>query len=153
MVLVIPTMPWLICHHARLVEVKNVSADVIGRQALSNLIRCSSSREPIMRYDSPSTLMSRVDGGAGLEHCWEVSLFPIINGWERWENRLNRLLSCVGISKILERFLLFLATMASSHAEDRRLARWRRCAYISSIRLIRAMRGSGRMTAELAGSL
>ena len=39
------------------------------------------------------------------------------------ENRLKRLLSCVGMSKLLEWFLLFLATMASSHAEDRRLAK------------------------------
>jgi hypothetical protein len=29
---------------------------------------------------------------------------------------------CVGMSKLLEWFLLFLATMASIHAEDRRLA-------------------------------
>jgi hypothetical protein len=49
-------------------------------------------------------------------------LFPIISGWERSENRLKRLLSCVGMSKLLEWFLL-LATMASSHAEDRRLAK------------------------------
>jgi hypothetical protein len=58
--------------------------------------------------------MSRVDVGAslaGLEHCRDVSLFPIIRrGWERSENRLNRLLSCVGMSKLLE---WFLATMAS----------------------------------------
>jgi len=51
----------LICYHARLVKVKNVSADVSERQALSNLIRCSRSRDPIMKYDSLSTLMSRVD--------------------------------------------------------------------------------------------
>src|ERR1035437_791868 len=70
--------------------------------------------------------MSRVDVGArraGLEHCRDVPLFPAISGWERSENRLNRLLSCVGMSKILEWFLLFLATMASLHAEDRRLAK------------------------------
>jgi len=70
--------------------------------------------------------MSRVDVGArraGLAHCRGVRLFPAISGWEeRSENRLNRLLSCVGMSKILEWFLLFLATMASIHAEDRRLA-------------------------------
>jgi hypothetical protein len=59
---------------------------------------------------------------AGLEHCRDIPLFPTINGWERSGNRLNRLFSCVGISKLLEWFL-FLATMASSHAEDRRLAK------------------------------
>ncbi len=119
-------MPSLICHHARLVKVKNVSADVSERQALSNLIRCSRSRDPIMKYDSLSTLMSQVDVGAslaGLERCRDVPLFPIISGWERTGNRLKRLLSCVGMSKLLEWFLLFLATMASSHAEDRRLAK------------------------------
>jgi hypothetical protein len=56
----------LICYHARLVKVKNVSADVSERQALSNLIRCSSSRDPIIKYDSLPTLMSRVDVGASL---------------------------------------------------------------------------------------
>jgi hypothetical protein len=55
----------LICYHARLVKVKNVSADVSERQALSNLIRWSRSRNPIMKYDSLSTLMSRVDVGLG----------------------------------------------------------------------------------------
>jgi hypothetical protein len=77
-----------------------------------------------MKYDSLSTLMSPGDVGAslaGLKHCRDVPLFPIISGWERAENRLKRLLSCVGMSKLLEWFLLFLATMASSHAEDRRL--------------------------------
>ena len=76
-----------------------------------------------MRYDSLSTLISPVDVDAslaGLEHCPDVPLFPTIGGWERSENRL---LSCVGMSKLLEWFLLFLATMASSHAEDRRLAK------------------------------
>jgi hypothetical protein len=116
----------LVCYHARLVKVKNVPADVSERQALSNLIRCSRSRDPIIKYDSLPTLMSRVDVGpslAGLEHCRDVPLFPIISGWERSENRLKRLLSCVGMSKVKECFLLFLATMASSHAEDRRLAK------------------------------
>src|SRR5438132_5655544 len=116
----------LICYHARLVKVKNVSADVSERQALSNLIRFSRSRDPIMKYDSLSTLVSPVDVGAspaGLEHCHDVPLFPVISGWERAENRLKRLLSCVGMSKLLEWFLLFLATTASSHAEDRRRAR------------------------------
>ena len=113
-------------HHARLVKVKNVSADVSERQALSNLIRCSRSRDPIMKYDSLSALMSRVDIGAslpGLQHCRDVPLFPIISGWERSENRLKRLLSCVGMSKLLEWFLLFFRTMTSTHAEDRRLAK------------------------------
>src|SRR5437868_9981214 len=93
----------LLCYHARLVKVKKVSADVSERQALSSLIRCSSSREPMMIYDSLSTVVSRVDVGAslaGLEHCRDISLFP--SGWERSENRLNRLLSCVGMSKLLE---------------------------------------------------
>jgi len=71
--------------------------------------------------------MSRADVGArraGLEQCRGVRLFPAISGWEeRSENRLNRLLSCVGTSKTLEWFLLFLATMASIHAEDRRIAK------------------------------
>jgi len=69
--------------------------------------------------------MSPVDVGAslaGLEHCRNVPLFPVISGWERAENRLKRLLSCVGMSKQLEWFLPFLPTMASSDAEDRRLA-------------------------------
>ncbi len=55
--------------HARLGEVKNVPPEVSQRQALSNLIRCSRSREPIMTHDSVS-LMSRVHVGtclAGLE--------------------------------------------------------------------------------------
>jgi len=79
-----------------------------------------------MKYDSLSTLMSPVDVGANLaalEHCRDVQLFPIISGWERWENRLKRLLSCVGMSKLLEWLLLFFATTASSHAGDRRLAK------------------------------
>ena len=116
----------LICYHARLVKVKNVPAGVSERQALSNRTRFSRSRDPIMKYDSLSTLMSPVDVGAslaGLERCRDVPPFPIISGWERSENRLKRLLSCVGMSKLMEWFLLFLDTMASSHAEDRRLAR------------------------------
>ena len=126
MVLDIPAMLSLLCYHARLVKVKNVSADVSERQALSSLIRCSSSREPIMKYDSLSTVVSRVDVGAslaGLEHRRDISLFPIFSGWERSENRLNRLLSCVGMSKLLEWFLLFLRTMASSHAALRKFCR------------------------------
>ena len=69
-----------------------------------------------MKYDSLPTLILLVDVGArlaGLEHGRDISLFSAITGWERSENRLNRLLSCVGMSKIRECFLLFLATMAS----------------------------------------
>ena len=79
-----------------------------------------------MKYDSLSTLMSPVDVGAslaGLEHRRNIPPLRVISGWERSENRLNRLLSCPGVSKILKWFLLFLATMASTHAEDRRLAK------------------------------
>ena len=79
-----------------------------------------------MRYDSLSSLMSPVDVDAslaGLEHCPDVPLFPTIGGWERSENRLKRLLSCVGMSKLLEWLLMFFRTTASSHAEDRRLAK------------------------------
>ena len=74
-------------------------------QALSSQIRSSSSCDPIMKFDRLSTLMSPVDVSAslaGLEDCGAVPLFPIISGWERSENRLNRLLSCVGMSKLLE---------------------------------------------------
>jgi len=59
-------------------------AGISERQALSNLIRFSRSRDPIIKYDSLSTPMSRVDVSAslaGLEHR-DVQLFPIINGWE-----------------------------------------------------------------------
>ena len=79
-----------------------------------------------MKYDSLSTLMSPVDVSASLArlvHRRAVPLFPIISGWERSENRLKRLLNCVGMSKLLKWFLPFLATMASSDAEDRRLAK------------------------------
>ncbi len=51
-----------------------------------------------------------------------MSLFPTVSCW-RSANLLKRLRSCVGMSKLLEWFLLFLATTASSHAEDRRLAK------------------------------
>ena len=112
----------LICDHARLVKAKNVSADVSERQALSSLIRRSRSRDRIVKQDSLPTLMSRVDVGASWD-CRDVPLFPIISGWGRSADRLKRLLSCVGMSKLLEWFLLFFATMASSHAEDRRLAK------------------------------
>jgi hypothetical protein len=93
--------------------------------------------------------MSPVDVGAnpaGLELCRDVQLFPIISGWERPENRLKRLLSCVGMSKVLEWFLLFLATMASSHAEDRRLAKDGGEMRIQiAYALLRAMGGSSEM--------
>jgi hypothetical protein len=85
--------------------VKKVSAGVCERQALSNLIRFSRSRDPIMKGDSFSILMSPVDlgvGPAGSEHCRDVPLFPIIGERERAGNRLKRLLSCVGMSKLLE---------------------------------------------------
>jgi hypothetical protein len=88
----------LIGYHARLAKVKNVSVGISERQALSNLIRFSRSRDPSMKYDSLSTLMSPVD-------------------------RFKRLLSCPGKTKLLEWFLPFLATVASSDAEYRRLAK------------------------------
>jgi hypothetical protein len=69
--------------------------------------------------------MSRFDIGSdrpGIEFCTDISLFPI-TCWKRPEYLLKRLLSCVGILKLLEGFRLLLATMASSHAEDRRLAK------------------------------
>ena len=118
------SVPRLTCYYARLVKVKNVSVGIRERQALSNLIRFSRSRDPIMKYDSLSTLISSVDFSAGparLEHCRDTPLFTTISGWGRSENRLKRLLSCAGMPEILEWFLLFLATMASSDAEDRRL--------------------------------
>jgi len=104
---------------------KNVSAGISERQALWNLIRFSRSRDPIIKYDSLSTLLLPVDVStsvAGLEHR-DVPLFRIISGWEWAEKCLTRLLSCVGMSKLSEWFLPFLATVASSHAEDHRLAR------------------------------
>ena len=99
---------------------------VSDRQALSSLIRGSRPRDRIVKEDSLPTLMSRVDVGASLvgsQDCHDVPLFPIISRWGRSEDRFKRLLSCVGMSKLLEWFPLFLATMASSHAEDRRLAK------------------------------
>ena len=70
--------------------------------------------------------MSRVDVSASfarLEHCRDAPLCTTMSGWGRSENRLKRLLSCAGMPEILEWFLLFLATMASSDAEDRRLVK------------------------------
>src|ERR1022692_1030992 len=87
--------------HARLGEVKNVSTEVSERQALSNLMRCSRSREPIMTHDS-------------------VLLFPTVSCWPRSENLVKRLRSCVGTSRLLEWFLLFLATMVSSQFQAAR---------------------------------
>jgi hypothetical protein len=116
----------LICYHARLATVKNVSVGISERQALSNLRRFSRSRDPITKFDSLSTLMSPVDVSASfacLEHGRNAPLFTPISGWGRSENRLKRLLSCAGMPEILEWFLLFLATMASSDAEDRRLVK------------------------------
>ena len=74
----------LISYHARLGNVKNVPAGTSERQALSNLIRFSRSRDPIIKYDSLSILMSPVDASAsleGLEHR-DIPLFPAISGWE-----------------------------------------------------------------------
>jgi hypothetical protein len=68
-----------------------------------------------MTHDSVS-LMSRVDVGArlaGIEHRRKASLFPAASCWPRSENLVKRLRSCVGVSKLLECFLLFLATMVS----------------------------------------
>jgi hypothetical protein len=93
-----------------------VSTEVIKRQAPSNLIRRSRSREPIMTNDSTS-LRSRVDVGArltGIEHRREVPLSPTVRCWPRSGNFVKRLRSCVGMSRLLEWFLLFLATMISS---------------------------------------
>jgi hypothetical protein len=77
-----------------------------------------------MKYDLLSTLMSRVDVGArlaGLEHCRDVSLFSIIDGWER--------------------------TIGSSHAEDRRLAKHGGEVRLQVLyALLRAMRGSYKTT-------
>jgi hypothetical protein len=101
------------------------------------------------------TLISRVNVGArraGLEHCRSVRLFPLISDWERSENRLNRLLSCVGMSKILEWFLLFLATMASIHAEDRRHAEDVGKVRIEVVALLRAMRAALRCGLWMARS-
>jgi len=78
------------------------------------------------KFDNGSSLA----GIDGIEDCADVLLFPT-SCWEPLAYLLKRLLSCVGILKLLEGFLLFLATMASSHAEDRRLAQgWRRSAYL-----------------------
>jgi len=99
-----------------------VPPEVSQRQVLSNLIRCSRSREPIMTHDSVS-LMSRVHVGtclAGLEHRCEVSLFPTVSCWSRSGNLFRRLRSCVGMSKLLKGFRLFLATMASSQFQAAR---------------------------------
>ena len=79
-----------------------------------------------MKYDSLSALMSAGDVSESLtrlEHCRDAPLFVPISDWGRSGNRLKRLLNCPGISKLLECFLLSLATMASSDAEDRRLAK------------------------------
>jgi hypothetical protein len=79
-----------------------------------------------MKYDSLSTLMSPVDVSdslARLEYCRDAPLFSTISGCWRSGNRFKRLRSCPGMAKLLEWFLPFLATMASSDAEDRRLAK------------------------------
>jgi hypothetical protein len=74
----------LISYHARLGNVKNVPAGISERQALSNRIRFSRSRDPIIKYDSLSILISPVDVSAslaGLEHR-DIPLFRIISRWE-----------------------------------------------------------------------
>jgi hypothetical protein len=132
----------LICYHARLVKVKNVSVGISERQALSNLIRFSRSRDPSIKYDSLSTLMSKVDvidSLARLEHCRDAPLFSAISDC-RSGNRFKRLLSCPGMGKLLEWFLPFLATVASETQKTVALLRWRRAAYTNSIRVLQADR-------------
>jgi hypothetical protein len=75
-----------------------------------------------MIHDSVS-LMSRVDVGphlAGIEHRRKASFFPAASCWPRSENLVKRLRSCVGMSRLLEWFLLFLATMVSSEFQAAR---------------------------------
>ena len=78
-----------------------------------------------MTHDSVS-LMSRVDVGtrlAGIEHRRKASLFPLFPAAScgpRSENLVKRLRSCVGMSRLLEWFLLFLATMVSSEFQAAR---------------------------------
>jgi hypothetical protein len=94
-------------NHARLTKAKNVPAGVSERQALSKLMRCCRSREPIIKYGSRLASMSRFDNGsrlAGIEHRADV--FPV-SCWERSAYLLKRLLSCVGILKLLEGFSCF----------------------------------------------
>jgi len=50
--------------------------------------------------------------------------------------------------KLKEWFLLFLATMASRHAEDRRLTMAEKCVYKLVYALLGAMRGRTRREAE-----
>jgi len=80
----------LICYHARLVTVNNVSVGISERQALSSLRRFSRSRDPITKYDSLSTLMSPVDVSASiarLEHGRDAPLFTTNQWLGRSENR------------------------------------------------------------------
>jgi hypothetical protein len=75
-----------------------------------------------MTHDSVS-LRSRVDIGvrlAGIEHRREVSLSPTVSCWPRSGNFVKRLRSCVGMSRLLEWFLFFLATMVSSQFQAAR---------------------------------
>lgn len=89
---------------------------------------------------------------AGSWHCHEISYSPTISGWERRGNRLNRLLSCVGISKVLEWFRLFLATMASiTQKTVASLRMAERCVYIGSIRFSTCDAGPFNTIRELAG--
>jgi hypothetical protein len=88
-------------------------------------IPCSRSREPVMKYGSLLALMSRVAVGnslAGLGHCRDGCSFPIISCWEQSANRLKRLLSCAGMPKLSEWFLLFLVTNGPQLRRRPRLA-------------------------------
>ena len=94
-----------------------------------------------MKHGSLLALMSRVAVGtslAGLEHCRDGSFFPIISCWERSENRLKRLLSCAGMPKLSEWFLLFLVTNGPQlrRRPSPRLLRMAERCNIGSIRLI-----------------
>ena len=95
-----------ICYHARLVKVKNVSADVE---------RTTSAFEPntLLQVTRPDheirfALNTYVARRCRRQPCRLIALprcpaFPIISGRERSGSRLKRLLSCVGMSKPLER--------------------------------------------------
>jgi hypothetical protein len=87
----------LIGYHARPAKVKSVSVGISERQALSNL-------NTFLEVTRP-------------EH--EVCLSTLMSPGDRFK----RLLSCPGKAKLLEWILPFLATVASSDAEHRRLAK------------------------------
>ena len=85
-----------------------MSAEVSERQALSSLMRCSRSRDPIMTYDS---LYAQVASRCRRQACRLASTaaisrsFSAVSGWEWSEKRLTRLRSCVGMSTLLEWFV------------------------------------------------